>query len=133
MAPDGPQYRESWIDRQIREATERGEFSNLPGEGKPIKGIDRPHDDNWWLKSFLEKEKVSMPLPPSLQLRKEVAGLQETLADVRHEGHAREVVEALNERIRDSHRRRLDGPPIHLNVVDVEAALTEWRQRRDGR
>ncbi|MEV0587999.1 DUF1992 domain-containing protein [Nonomuraea sp. NPDC050310] len=28
----------TWIDRQIREATERGEFDNLPGTGKPIPG-----------------------------------------------------------------------------------------------
>jgi len=130
MAPDGPRYRESWIDRQIREATERGEFSDLPGQGKPIKDLGRPQDDNWWLKSFLEKEKISMPLPPSLQLRKEIATLQETLADVRREDQAREIVEALNDRIRESHRRRPEGPPIHLNVVDVDAALAEWRQRR---
>lgn len=133
MAPDQPQYRESWIDRQIREATERGEFSDLPGEGKPIKGLDRPHDENWWLKSFLEKEKISMPLPPILQLRKEVTELQDTLADVRDEKTARSIVEALNERIRESHRRRLEGPRIHLNPVDVDVALAEWRERRQSR
>lgn len=30
---------ESWIDRQIREAQERGEFDDLPGAGEPIKGL----------------------------------------------------------------------------------------------
>ncbi|SMC89901.1 DUF1992 domain-containing protein [Lentzea albidocapillata] len=29
---------ESWIDRQIREAQERGEFDNLPSAGKPLPG-----------------------------------------------------------------------------------------------
>jgi hypothetical protein len=26
---------ESWVERQIREATERGEFDNLPGAERP--------------------------------------------------------------------------------------------------
>lgn len=114
----------------IREATERGEFDNLPGQGKPIPGLGDRRDENAWLKSFLEREKVSMPLPPSLQLRKDVAQLQETLADVRREEDARAVIEALNDRIRDSHRRRLDGPVIHVGLVDVDAALADWRARR---
>lgn len=114
----------------IREATERGEFDNLPGQGKPIPGLGQRRDENAWLKSFLEREKVSMPLPPSLQLRKEVAELPEALADVRREDHAREIIEALNDRIRDSHRRRLDGPAIHVNLVDVEQVLTDWRTGR---
>lgn len=29
---------ESWIDKQIREATERGEFQNLPGAGSLFPG-----------------------------------------------------------------------------------------------
>ena len=38
-----PSY-ESHIDRLIREATERGEFDNLPGAGKPLNlgGADDP-------------------------------------------------------------------------------------------
>lgn len=138
MSPDddpGARYRprESWVDRQIREATERGEFDDLPGAGKPIPDIRAPRDENAWVKSFLEREKVSMPLPESLQLRKDVAELQATLADVRREVHAREIVEALNDRIRQSHRRRPDGPPIHINPVDVDAALAEWRAARQER
>src|SRR5699024_295367 len=96
MSPDddpGARYRprESWVDRQIREATERGEFDDLPGAGKPIPDIRAPRDENAWVKSFLERENVSMPLPESLQLRKDVAELQATLADVRREVHAREI------------------------------------------
>ncbi len=113
----------------IREATERGEFDNLPGQGKPIPGLGARRDDNAWLKSFLEREKVSMPLPGSLQLRKDAAEILDTLSDVRREDHAREIVEALNDRIRDSHRRRLDGPVVHVNVLDVDQVITEWKQR----
>lgn len=50
---------ESWIDQQIREATERGEFDNLPGRGKPLPGLDRARDDLWWVKDELRREKPS--------------------------------------------------------------------------
>ena len=67
--PPGVSF-ETWIDRQVREAMDRGEFDDLPGAGKPIPGIDRPHDDMWWVKEKLRRENVSM-LPATLVLRKE--------------------------------------------------------------
>lgn len=41
---------ETWIDRQVREAEERGAFDNLPGAGKPIPDLHKPYDENWWIK-----------------------------------------------------------------------------------
>lgn len=127
-----PQPRfETWVERQIREAMERGEFDNLQGAGQPLDlGRD---DENWWVKGFLEREDLRVPLPTSLALRKEVRDLQETLADVRHDEAARAIIEDLNERVRDSHRRRVDGPPVVTGTVDVEEELEAWRRRRSGR
>jgi DnaJ family protein C protein 28 len=34
---------ESWIDQQIREAQERGEFDDLPGKGKPLDLASNPY------------------------------------------------------------------------------------------
>jgi hypothetical protein len=121
---------ESSADRQIREATERGAFDNLPGAGKPIPGLGGREDPNWWLKSFLEREKISMPLPPSLQLRKEIELLPEALADVRSEDQVREIVDGLNVQIR-RHRLRSDGPPILINDLDPDRVVEDWRSRRD--
>jgi DnaJ family protein C protein 28 len=39
----GPRDWESWIDQQIREAQERGEFDNLPGKGKPLDLTPNPY------------------------------------------------------------------------------------------
>ncbi len=39
--PPGVSF-ETWIDKQIREAADRGEFDNLPGAGKPIPDLDKP-------------------------------------------------------------------------------------------
>src|SRR5512133_3934313 len=121
---------ENWIDRQIREAIERGEFDNLPGQGKPIKGLNGRDDENWWVKAYLEREQLPLPLPTALALRREVAALQETLADVADEESAREIVRDLNHRIAESHRIRVDGPPIVIGRVNVEHAVADWRRRR---
>ena len=65
---------ESWIDRQIREAQERGEFDNLRGAGEPLKGLGGRDDENWWIKGLIERENLRPPLPGSLLLRKETSG-----------------------------------------------------------
>lgn len=121
---------ESWVDRQIREAIERGEFANLPGQGKPIKGLNGRDDENWWVKAYLERERLPLPLPTALALRKEAMDLAETLADVSDEESVREIIRDLNHRIATSHRIRVDGPPIVIRLVNVEQAVAEWRRRR---
>ena len=121
---------ESWVERQVREAIERGEFDNLPGAGRPLPGINGREDENWWVKSLLEREQLPMPLPTSLALRREVADLPQTLADVPDERTVRDIIEDLNRRIRDSHRRRVDGPPIVVKPVDVEQTVADWRRSR---
>jgi hypothetical protein len=121
---------ESWVDRQIREAIERGEFANLPGQGKPIKGLNGREDENWWVKAYLERELLPLPLPTALALRKEVMELAETLADVPDQESVREIIRDLNHRIATSHRIRVDGPPIVIGLVNVEQAVAEWRRRR---
>lgn len=120
---------ESWVERQVREAIERGEFDNLPGTGKPIPGINGRADENWWVKSFLEREKLPMPLPTSLALRKELEELPQTLADVSDEATVREIVRHLNHRIVESHRNP-DGPRLVLRLVNVEKTVAEWRTSR---
>jgi hypothetical protein len=121
---------ETWIDRQIREAQERGAFDNLPGAGKPIQGLDGRRDDDWWAKALIEREKLEMPLPPSLALRREVEELPTVLAKERTEADARRVVDDLNERILSDRRRLSSGPPIFVRTVDVDEALQTWRQDR---
>lgn len=120
---------ESWVDRQIREAIERGEFDNLPGAGKPLSGLDRA-DDDWWIKQKLERENITGVLPGSLALRKEVLEIDETVADVRTEDQVREIVSDLNTRVLDARRRGIDGPAIVVRTLDAEVVLSTWRQRR---
>ena len=42
-----------FVERMIEEAIARGEFDDLPGEGKPL-----PTDDvgpGWWIRSYVER------------------------------------------------------------------------------
>ncbi|MGH3501718.1 MAG: DUF1992 domain-containing protein [Nocardioidaceae bacterium] len=120
---------ESWIDRQIRDAQERGEFDNLPGAGKPIEGLDQPYDENWWVKGLIKRENLTMPLPTSLSLRKEVEDLPETLAAERSESVVREIVADLNQRILHARRRAVGGPMLVIRTVDVDETVQAWREQ----
>ncbi len=121
---------ESWIDRQIREAQERGEFDNLRGAGEPLKGLGGRPDENWWVKGLMEREGLRPPLPGSLLLRKEVAEIGDLVADCTTEAQVREIAEDLHRRILTSRRRGIDGPRIVIPDVDVERVVRDWRERR---
>ncbi|MGK5641206.1 DUF1992 domain-containing protein [Streptomyces sp. URMC 126] len=122
---------ETWADRQVREAVARGEFKDLPGFGKPLPGLDRPHDELWWIKEKLRRERLSL-LPASLVLRKEAEDAHAAALGARSEGEVRRVLEAINEKIAAALRRPPEGPPLRLGLFDVEEVVREWRRRREG-
>jgi hypothetical protein len=123
---------ESRVDREIREAQERGDFDDLPGKGKPLPDRGEPYDENWWLKQWVRREDLTGLAPTSLKIRKEADELMETLAKVRWESTVREIVAGLNERIERARRGLVDGPPVVIHTFDVDAVVDAWRrQRRD--
>jgi hypothetical protein len=119
--------RETWIDRQIREATERGEFDDLPGTGEPIPDLDKPFDELGWVKRKLHREGLSY-LPPSLALRKEAQAARAAAMQAGSEAEVREIVEGVNHDIREANRKGIAGPAIMLMPLDVERVLEEWRK-----
>ena len=122
---------ETWIDKQIREATERGDFDNLPGAGKPLPGANQPYDDDWWLKDWLRREGAPSDalLPTPLLLRKKIAELRETVRPLRTEEKVLAVVADLNDQVRAWWRSSI-GPQIHVGLVDVEETVEQWRADR---
>jgi hypothetical protein len=128
--PPGVHF-ESWIDRQIRHAAERGEFEDLPGSGAPLADLDKPYDEMWWVKRKLRSENLSY-LPPSLALRKEAHEAIEGAARADTEAEVRERIAAINEKIRDAIRVGIRGPEFNLAPIDVERIVREWRRARTG-
>ncbi|MCW2526125.1 MAG: hypothetical protein JWM76_985 [Pseudonocardiales bacterium] len=122
----------SWVEHQIREAEKKGSFDNLPGKGKPIPGLAEPHDHMRWVAEKLRRENLSAAaiLPPALALAKEVEDLPALLAAQKTERAVRTVLEDLNRRILQAHRRPQEGPPMRVMTRDVEALVTEWYEKR---
>lgn len=106
--PPGVSF-ESWVDRQIHEAQERGDFSRLPGFGKPIAGLERPYDEAWWIKQKMQREGVSM-LPPALALRKEAEDVPAAVAGARTEFEVRRILTEVNAKIERAVRMPPRGP-----------------------
>ena len=126
-------WYESSIDRQLREAIERGEFDNLPGTGQPFSDAGRDYDEDWWVKDWLRREgETSGVLPATLRVRRDAEDLP-ALADRRPtEKAVRELVAELNERIRKARVGLLDGPPVVLPPFDADEVVRAWRQRRSS-
>src|SRR6201995_3315351 len=112
-------WYESSVDRQLREATERGEFENLPGSGKPLSDHGREYDEDWWVKDWLEREGATAGVvPPTLALRRGGDDLDTRVDRLRSEPEVRDYLAELNERIRKARVGRLDGPPVVLPPRD---------------
>jgi hypothetical protein len=124
-------WYESSIDRQLREAQERGEFDNLEGLGKPLRDAGRDYDEDWWVKDWLRREgSGSGVLPPTLALRREVQDLPQIVDRLGHEAAVRERVAEINSRIQRAKASLLDGPPVVLPPLDADDVVAGWRRRR---
>ena len=120
---------DSWIDRAIRDAEQRGEFDDLPGRGKPIPDLDAEYDEAWWVKGLLRRENLSL-LPDSLQLELFAQQERARIGALDDEPEVRRQLGDLNATIKERLMRVTSGPPSRTTLVDVERFVAEWRQRR---
>jgi Domain of unknown function (DUF1992) len=127
------QRQHEWVDLQIKQAMERGDFDNLPGAGKPLKNLGTQHDPDWWIKQLIEREKITGVLPPALQLRKDDAELDARLDRHTAESEVRRELEEFNARVIKARYTPVDGPPLVTMPRDVEAGIDAWRQRQLAR
>jgi hypothetical protein len=119
----------TWVERQIREATELGAFDDIPGAGKPIADLDEPHDELWWVRRKLRQEQLSY-LPPTLALRKAAEDALLEASRAPSEEQVRRIVADINARILEGNRKAASGPPPNLVPFDVERVVRTWRERR---
>ena len=129
--PPGVSF-ESWVDRQIRQAEARGEFTELPGAGKPLPEVtDTPYDELWWIKRKMAREGLSV-LPPTLALRKEAEDVLAAVPALPSERAVRRTVEDINAKIREVMFKPPPGPPLGLKPYDVEKIVEEWRAAHES-
>ena len=121
---------ESRVDRLIREASERGDFDDLPGMGEPLdlRGLDDP---DWWVKKKIRDEGLdsSALLPATLQLRREGQEYPESLRDIRSEEAVRRILVDFNRRVKRERLAPSLGPASRIVVatIDVEDMVARWR------
>jgi hypothetical protein len=127
------EHQSRWVDMQVRRAIERGDFDNLPGAGKPIRGLGATHDPDWWVKSLIEREQITGVLPPALALRKEDADFHSIVDAEATEAAVREHVEDFNRRVVAARRQLLGGPPVVTRTRDADDEVAAWRARRSER
>ncbi len=125
-------HQARWVDLQIQQAMERGEFDDLPGQGKPLGDLGSPYDRDWWLKKLVEREQIGV-LHPALALRKEDVELDDLLDRETVERVVRQLVEDFNRRIVEARRQLQGGPPVVTPTRDVDTEVDRWNQRRTAR
>jgi hypothetical protein len=125
---------ESWVERQIREAQDRGEFDDLPGFGKPIPG-DGPDSELGWVARKMREENIDAGpvLPAALVLAKETEELPRRLRHERSERTVRGIVRDLNRRILAASISPHDGPRMRTGLLDVETIVEDWKRGRAAR
>ena len=127
------EHQALWVDMQIQQAMRRGEFDDLPGAGKPIAGLDRPHDPDWWVKRLIERERITGVLPPALALRKEHAEMDATLDRITTPTGVRQAIDDFNARIIEARRQLQGGPPVITPLRDPDEEIAAWHRRRTER
>ncbi len=120
---------ETWIDRQIRVGMDGGAFDDLPGAGQPLRDLDRPRDEMWWVREKVRREELSH-VPPAVQVRREFDEALAAIAAASSEDEVRAVVARINERVRWVNSRPVSGPPSTVAPLDAETEVRAWRDRR---
>ena len=128
--PPGTSW-ETWIDAQIRVATEAGAFDNLPRAGKPLPNLGQEHDPLWWVKRLVQREQISM-LPPSLELLRKAETELAAIEKLHDEAAVRHRVAALNVEIAKVNATVVQGPPTRLSTLDVDQVVARWRRARSA-
>jgi len=121
----------TWVDLQVQQAIERGDFDDLPGAGKPIE-LDDTHDPNWWVKKLIERENVAI-VPVSVALRREDAELDDRLDRLNTEADVRRELKDFNERVIAARYRLPEGPPLITMPREVDDTVAAWAERRAAR
>lgn len=88
-------FLEIMAERKILEAMARGEFTNLPGAGKPLRLEDDsmiPED----LRIAYKILKNAGCIPPELEVRKEIITLRDLLRTIEDENKKKETIRELN-------------------------------------
>ena len=114
-----------WAEQQILDAQREGAFDDLPGQGKPLPGLDGNRDEMWWLKDKLKREKLHLG-PATIAMRRKVELWLEALTSLRTEEQVVREATRLNEEITKANATEL-GPMPPQALIDVQEVCVRWK------
>jgi hypothetical protein len=120
---------ETWIDRLIRQAQERGEFDQNSLHGKPIPSLGQRRPDDWFAQQLMAREAVDQ-LPKTIRVRKNLDLALEAIAAADTEDEVRRIVSEINEQILEVNRKAASGPPSNMMPLDLDRVLATWSAGR---
>ena len=103
------------VERKIQQAMERGEFDNLPGQGKPLLLEEDSHIPEE-LRVAYKILKNADCLPPELEAKKEIRQMEDLLANIPDEKERYKLIKKINYMI------------MRLNMMGKRSPLFEERQ-----
>jgi DnaJ-like protein len=129
--PQGMTF-ETWVEQQIRRASDEGAFDGLSLTGKPLPRRDREKSSYEWALEWARREEddVAAMLPTGLALRKEREQLPGLIARQTSEVAVRALVQAHNERVDQYYRRPVEGVWVPVGMADLDQELAAWRANR---
>jgi hypothetical protein len=103
------------VEQRILEAVEKGEFDNLPGQGKPLRLEDDRHvpED---LRVAYKILRNADCLPPEVQEKREIMQMEDMLAALPDEKERYRLIKKINYRI------------MKLNMLGKKSPLLEEKQ-----
>ena len=118
-------------DEKIREAMDRGEFDDLPGQGKPLLLEDDSHlpADIRLAYKILKNADC---LPPELELRKEIRTTQELLAGIEDTQEKYKQLKKLNLLIMKLNMTRRVSPLLEEQQLYFEKVLDRVAPNKDS-
>jgi hypothetical protein len=72
-------------------------------------------------------------MAPSVALRKRVNDALEAASRAATEGEVRQLIDGVNESIREANRKGIRGPSLMLMPLDPDRVVREWRDQRSDR
>lgn len=108
---------DDWIEKEIRDAMGRGEFSNLPGHGKPIRIESNPFDPS--MDMAYSRLKNAGYAPTWMELDRQITAARAELNDFLHRSGA--YLETLRARVGER-----DATPETDDAPKPGAALPWW-------
>lgn len=114
----------SWIDRQVSDARERGEFDNLSGRGEPLARDQRSYDPDWWIKDKLRREDLEIT-PDTIVARRKVERWLVKYLNISHVDMVIHQAKQLNTEIIAANKTHL-GPMSPQPLLDIDTLVNEY-------